>query len=42
MAKSINMGNYYRIPCDERDLNYDNYFVDGQEAVSKLEDYYLS
>jgi UDP-glucose 4-epimerase len=39
MAKSINMDNYYRIPCDERDLNYDNYFVDGQEEIAKIEDY---
>ncbi len=39
MAKSIDMGNYYRIPCDERNLNYDNYFVEGEEKVSKAEDY---
>jgi UDP-glucose 4-epimerase len=39
MAKSIDMGNYYRIPCDSRDLNYDQYFVEGEERVSKFEDY---
>ncbi|MDR2407962.1 MAG: polysaccharide biosynthesis protein, partial [Bacteroidales bacterium] len=39
MAKSINMDKYYRIPCDERDLNYDKYFVDGEEEISKIEDY---
>jgi UDP-glucose 4-epimerase len=39
MAKSIDMDNYYRIPCDGRDLNYDKYFVDGQEEISKIEDY---
>jgi UDP-glucose 4-epimerase len=39
MAKSIDMGNYFRIPCDERDLNYDKYFVEGQEEISKIEDY---
>lgn len=40
MAKSIDMGNYYRIPCDARDLNYDKYFVEGQEEVSLIEDYH--
>jgi UDP-glucose 4-epimerase len=39
MAKSIDMDKYYRIPCDGRDLNYDKYFVDGQEELSKIEDY---
>ena len=39
MAKSIDMGNYYRIPCDERNLNYDNFFVQGEEKISKAEDY---
>lgn len=40
MAKSEDMGNYYRIPCDDRDLNYDKYFVEGQEKMSRLEDYH--
>ena len=40
MANSIDMGNYYRIPCDTRDLNYDKYFVQGQEEVSVIEDYH--
>ena len=40
MAKSIDMGNYYRIPCDARDLNYDKYFVEGEEKVSAFEDYH--
>ena len=40
MAKSINMGNYYRIPCDHRDLNYDKYFTEGEEKISKIEDYH--
>lgn len=39
MAKSEDMGNYYRIPCDSRDLNYDKYFVEGEEKVSEFEDY---
>jgi UDP-glucose 4-epimerase len=40
MAKSIDMGNYYRIPCDGRDLNYDKYFVEGEEEISHIEDYH--
>lgn len=40
MAKSEDMGNYYRIPCDSRDLNYDKYFVEGEEKVAQIEDYH--
>lgn len=40
MAKAENMGNYYRIPCDSRDLNYDQFFVEGSEEVSIIEDYH--
>lgn len=40
MAKAEDMGNYFRIPADNRDLNYDKYFVEGQEAVSVIEDYH--
>ena len=40
MAKAIDMGNYYRIPCDTRDLNYDKFFVEGDDKVSKVEDYH--
>jgi len=40
MANSIDMGQYYRIPCDNRDLNYDKYFVEGQEEISLIEDYH--
>jgi len=40
MAKSEDMGNYFRIPADNRDLNYDKYFVEGQEEVSVIEDYH--
>ena len=40
MAKAIDMGEYYRIPCDTRDLNYDKYFTEGNEDVSKIEDYH--
>jgi UDP-glucose 4-epimerase len=40
MAKAEDMGDYYRIPCDGRDLNYDKYFVEGEEKVSAFEDYH--
>lgn len=39
MAKSEDLGNYYRVPCDSRDLNYDKYFIEGEEKVSSYEDY---
>ncbi len=40
MSKAIDMGNYYRIPCDNRDLNYDKFFSEGDEVVSRIEDYH--
>lgn len=40
MAKSEDMGNYYRIPADNRDLNYDKYFVEGQAELATIEDYH--
>lgn len=39
MAKSEDMGGYFRIPADVRDLNYAIYFVEGQEKVSVERDY---
>ena len=39
MAKAIDMGKYYRIPADNRDLNYSHYFSEGEEKISHLEDY---
>lgn len=40
MFKAEDMGNYFRIPADSRDLNYDNYFSKGDEDISKVEDYH--
>lgn len=40
MLRAIDMGGYYRIPCDNRDLNYDKFFTEGSEEISKLEDYH--
>lgn len=39
MAKAQDMGDYFRVPADVRDLNYNCYFVEGQEEVSLKEDY---
>jgi UDP-N-acetylglucosamine 4,6-dehydratase/5-epimerase len=38
-AKSEDLGNYYRIPADIRDLNYDKYFIEGDKEISKIEEY---
>lgn len=40
MAKAIDMGDYYRIPCDTRDLNYDKFFTEGNQEIDKIEDYH--
>lgn len=40
MAKAIDMGDYYRVPADKRDLNYNSYFTEGKEHVSVIEDYH--
>jgi UDP-N-acetylglucosamine 4,6-dehydratase len=39
MAKAEDMGGYYRIPADNRDLNYAQYFTEGEEEVSRTDDY---
>ena len=39
MAKAQDMGCYYRIPADNRDLNYAQYFSEGEEKISHQEDY---
>lgn len=38
-AHAIDMGNFYRVPCDKRDLNYDKYFVEGNEERNKLTEF---
>jgi UDP-glucose 4-epimerase len=40
MARSEDLGSYYRIPADNRDLNYDAYFSVGQEDISTVQDYH--
>lgn len=39
LAKAQDLGDYYRIPLDGRDLNYNKYFVEGEEEISHTEDY---
>ncbi len=39
MARSIDMGRYFRVPADDRDLNYNKYFVEGETRVSTCDDY---
>jgi len=39
MAKAEDMLDYYRIPADNRDLNYAQFFSEGEEKISRLEDY---
>lgn len=39
MARAVDMGDYYRIPCDTRDLNYDKFFTNGNPDMAKIEDY---
>jgi len=39
MAHAHDMGDYYRIPADNRDLNYAKYFSEGEEEISHLDDY---
>ncbi len=39
MAKVDDLGNYYRIPADNRDLNYAQYFSEGEQKLSQLDDY---
>ncbi len=39
MAVAEDLGNYYRIPADNRDLNYDKYIFQGQKITDSLSDY---
>ena len=39
MAHATDMGDYYRIPADNRDLNYDKFFTEGEQAIAELDDY---
>lgn len=40
MSKAEDMGNFYRIPADNRNLNYKQYFSEGETDISQIEDYH--
>ena len=40
MVKAVDMGGYYKIPADNRDLNYASYFTDGDVKTSENDDYH--
>jgi UDP-glucose 4-epimerase len=40
MAKAEDMGDFYRIPADNRDLNYSMYFSQGEKSMAEIEDYH--
>jgi UDP-N-acetylglucosamine 4,6-dehydratase len=40
MVKAEDMGNFYRIPADNRDLNYAKYFSEGEKDMASIEDYH--
>ncbi|MDR9777552.1 polysaccharide biosynthesis protein [Rhizobium hidalgonense] len=39
MAKAHDLGRYYRIPADNRDLNYNKYFIEGEQKITEIDDY---
>lgn len=40
MVNAVDLGGYYRIPADGRDLNYSKYFEDGEEVVTQAHEYH--
>lgn len=38
-VSSIDLGEFYKVPADQRDLNYDKYFINGDEKLSSQEEY---
>jgi UDP-glucose 4-epimerase len=40
MVHANDMGDYYRLPADTRDLNYEQYFSEGEDAIDKVEEYH--
>lgn len=39
MARAVELKGFYRIPADNRDLNYNKYFSEGEQSISEIEDY---
>jgi len=40
MAVADDLGEYYRVPADNRDLNYNKYFTEGEEKIATVDDYH--
>jgi UDP-N-acetylglucosamine 4,6-dehydratase/5-epimerase len=40
MVKAIDMGGYYQIPADTRDLNYSQFFEEGEEVITEADEYH--
>ena len=40
MSKALDLGRYYRVPADTRDLNYENFLEEGESKISSSEDYH--
>ena len=40
MVKAVDMAHYYRIPADNRDLNYNKFYVDGEEVITQAGEYH--
>jgi len=40
MVKAIDLGDYFRIPVDTKDLNYNQYFEEGEEVITESSEYH--
>jgi len=40
LSVAEDLGDYYRVPADNRDLNYNKYFTEGEEKIAMLDDYH--
>jgi UDP-N-acetylglucosamine 4,6-dehydratase len=38
-VKSVDIGKYYMVPMDDRDLNYGKYFIEGEQVIAGMDDY---
>ena len=38
-ARALDMGGFFRVPCDQRDLNYDKYFIEGNQERTRLTEF---
>ena len=39
MVKAEDLGDFFRIPADTRDLNYNRFFIEGEAQISQMEEY---